>query len=254
MPYRLIITSDDSKKLHLPHSDMPLKALLRMFPLWDQGFSSESGYQISVKRMASEHPAVTREAFKVVLDTNNIDKVIDLFYHEDEFHLFIRRKRFRSVYSMPGDIPREEIPDSGVTGEFVYADEYTILQQFTQEYSYEVPICNNISDTDLFALEKVLYRAFLADRDSLSSQEQRENRYISPWVYKDRVLDCLTIEEFCHKYFPRERFAEAKSDYQKITLQGMYDHLKYQGYAFISAADNITGRLVTFIPPSKNPY
>lgn len=253
MPYKLIITSDGSNKLNIPYTELNLFALMKMFPVWDQHFPAESGYQISIKRLESEHPAVTREQFSETLRTGKLDETIDLFYHEDEFLLFISRKHFQSIHTMTDVIDWGGLEGVGVTGQFVYAAHYTILQQFTDHYTYEVPTCNNISDTDLLSLEKMLFRAYLSDRHSLAWTDQEKYIYIAPWVYKNQIQDCATVEEFCSRYFRPDKFAEVSDNWREGTVFYMNNCITSEGYAFIHASDSITGKRVCFIPPAKTP-
>lgn len=247
MPYDVYLFSDYKSDDEPICINMNFSDLVADLPRMDRYFKKSEVY-ITVSRTGSRKAAVTREQLMEAVESKDPQKVIDLFYHEDEFKQFVQNKIFRNAPQLNKSIPNSELLEGGIMGEFIYADGCYISQQLRDDYRYSIPLCNHIYDDSLLALEKILYRAYLADRHTISLEQRNVIQYLCPWVYRVQVKDCKNLEAFCRKYYKPELFRKLNPKSMENILASKRQDILYNKYAVIAGYENITGDIVTFIP------
>ncbi|MGF7036889.1 hypothetical protein [Mucilaginibacter lappiensis] len=65
------------------------------------------------------------------------------------------------------------------------------------------------------------------------------------------VADCKDVYEFAYKYRKSERFTGRGIEYEFAVIRSHLDDLERHGYTSISHHDNITGKMVTYIPQTN---
>ncbi|HVX00148.1 MAG TPA: hypothetical protein VHA52_06925 [Candidatus Babeliaceae bacterium] len=74
------------------------------------------------------------------------------------------------------------------------------------------------------------------------------NHNIPKWVIRSAVTDCADVQEFAHKYRKPDRFTGRGEDHVKAVMKTHAEDIARHGYTSISHHDNITARIVTYIP------
>ena len=77
------------------------------------------------------------------------------------------------------------------------------------------------------------------------------NNTIPKWVIRSAVTDCKDLSEFAHKYRKPDRFTRRGEDYVQAVMKSHAEDIARHGYTSISHHDNITGRIVTYIPETN---
>ncbi|WPU99064.1 hypothetical protein SNE26_23920 [Mucilaginibacter sp. cycad4] len=81
------------------------------------------------------------------------------------------------------------------------------------------------------------------------------NKKIPKWVIAEAVTDCNDVHEFAQKYRKPKRFTGQGEAYVQVVMSSHLWDIERQGYTSISHHDNITGRMLNYIPKdsTRNP-
>jgi hypothetical protein len=80
---------------------------------------------------------------------------------------------------------------------------------------------------------------------------ETNNNNIPKWVIREAVTDCKDVYEFAHKYRKPDRFTGRGEENQQAIMKSHLADIERFGYTMISHHDNITGRIVAYIPEAK---
>jgi hypothetical protein len=76
------------------------------------------------------------------------------------------------------------------------------------------------------------------------------NNNIPKWVIREAVTDCKDVHEFANKYRKADRFTGRGEENEQAIMKTHLDEIARLGYTIIPHHDNVTGRIVAFIPPT----
>ena len=71
---------------------------------------------------------------------------------------------------------------------------------------------------------------------------------IPKWVIREAVTDCQNVHEFAHKYRKPQRFTSRGAEYVDAVMQSHIDDIEKRGYTTIAHHDNVSGKILAFIP------
>jgi len=74
---------------------------------------------------------------------------------------------------------------------------------------------------------------------------------IPKWVIVAAVTDCKDVYEFAYKYRKPDRFAGRGAENEQAILKTHLEDIERYGYTSISHHDNITGKIITYLPETR---
>lgn len=99
------------------------------FLLADYHFPEEIGYELTIHKVGSSKPPISRTDFFRLLARCGDDKLIDAFCHADEFEAFLRLKRSVDRETEEQEVNYiEHTRDEKVNNIFQYADKFFIFE------------------------------------------------------------------------------------------------------------------------------